>query len=118
MQRWAEDEPLSPFQAALRASSELGVRLDDALDWELRGLGYKPQERDQLLLGLHDRRDVEAQGLEVRLTREEHAQLEGIKTDIRTCMEWVKERRALASRAAFRDSEALIKTIKKTILLS
>ena len=55
--------------------------LDEALDWELRDQGYKPQERDRLLLGHHDRRYVEAQGLEIRLSREEHAQLEGIKTE-------------------------------------
>ena len=67
---------------------------------ELRDQGFKSQERDRLLLGLHDRRDVEAQGLEVRLSSEEHAQLEGIKTDIRPWMEWVKERRALEERAA------------------
>ena len=91
VQQWAADEPLNPFQAALRASRELGVRLDEALDWELKDQGYKPQERDRLLLGLHDRRDVEAQGLEVRLSREEYAQLEGIQTNIRTWMEWVQE---------------------------
>ena len=67
---------------------------------ELRDQGFKSQERDRLLLGLHDRRDVEAQGLEVRLSREEHAQLEGIKTDIRPWMEWVKERKALERRVA------------------
>ena len=69
VQQWAADEPLSPFQAALRASRELGLRLDEALDWELRDQGYKPQDRDRLLLALHDLRDVEAQGLEVRISR-------------------------------------------------
>ena len=44
VQQWAADEPLNPFQAALRASRELGERLDVALDWELRDQGYKPQE--------------------------------------------------------------------------
>ena len=29
VQQWAADEPLSPFQAALRASRDLGVRLDE-----------------------------------------------------------------------------------------
>ena len=29
VQQWAVDEPLNPFQAALRASRELGVRLDE-----------------------------------------------------------------------------------------
>ena len=100
VQQWAADEPLNPFQAALRASRELGVRLDVALDWELRDQGYKPQERDRLLLGLYEHQEVEAQGLEVRLSREEHAQLEGIKTNIRTWMEWVRERKALEERAA------------------
>ena len=87
VQQWAADEPPNPFQAALRASRELGERLDVALDWELRDQGYKPQERDRLLLGLYEHQEVEAQGLEVRLSREEHAQLEGIKTNIRTWME-------------------------------
>ena len=50
MQQWAADEALNPFQAALRASRELGVRLDVALDWELRDQGYKPQERDRRLV--------------------------------------------------------------------
>ena len=50
VQQWAADEPLNPFQAALRASRELGVRLDVALDWELRDQGYKPQERDRRLV--------------------------------------------------------------------
>ncbi len=100
VQQWAADEPLSPFQAALKASRELGVRLDVALDWELRDQGYKPQERDRLLLGLYEHHEVEAQGLEVRLCREEHAQLEGIKSDVRPWMEWVKERKALEERAA------------------
>ena len=57
-----------PFQAALRRH-EFGVRLDVALDWELRDQGYKPQERDRLLLGLYEHQEVEAQGLEVRLSR-------------------------------------------------
>ena len=61
MQQWAADEPLSPFQAALRASRELGLRLDEALDSELRGQGYKQKDRDRLLLGLYDQQDVEAQ---------------------------------------------------------
>ena len=100
VQQWAADEPLSPFQAALKTSQELEVRLDEALEGELRDQGYKPQERDRLLLGLYDQQDVEAQGLEVRLSREEHAQLEGIKTDIRPWMEWVRERKALEERAA------------------
>ena len=100
VQQWAADEALNPFQAALRASRELGVRLDVALDWELRDQGYKPQERDRLLLGLHDHQDVEAQGLEVWLSREEHTQLEAIKTGVRPWMEWVRERKALEERAA------------------
>ena len=65
----------------LRASRELGLRLDDVLDWELRDQVFRPQQRDRLLLALHDLRDVEAQGLEVRIIRYEHAQTEGIKTD-------------------------------------
>ena len=39
VQQWAAEEPLSPFQAAHRASREIGVRLDEALDWELRDQG-------------------------------------------------------------------------------
>ena len=39
VQQWAADEPLNPFQAALRASQELGVCLDEALDSELRDQG-------------------------------------------------------------------------------
>ena len=74
------------------------MRLDVALDWELRDQGYKPQERDRLLLGLYEHQEVEAQGLEVRLSREEHAQLEGIKTNIRTWMEWVRDERRLRRR--------------------
>ena len=100
VQQWAADEPLIPFQAALRASLELGLRLDEAPDSELRGQGYKQKDRDRLLLGLYDQQDVEAQGLEVRLSREEHAQLEAIKTDVRPWMEWVRERKALEERAA------------------
>lgn len=100
VQQWAADEPLNPFQAALRASQELGVRLDEALDSELRDQGYKQKERDRLLLGLYDPRDVEAQGLEVRLSREEQTQLEGIKTGIRPWTEWIRERKALEERAA------------------
>ena len=100
VQQWAADESLNPFQAALRTSRELEVRLDEALDWELRDQGYKPQERDRLLLGLYDRRDVEAQGLEVWLSREEYTQLKGIKTGIRPWTEWVRERKALEERAA------------------
>ena len=49
VQQWAADEPLSPFQAALRASRELGLRLDEALDSELRGQGYKQKDRDRRL---------------------------------------------------------------------
>ena len=58
VQQWAADEPLSPFQAALRASRELGLRLDEALDSELRGQGYKQKDRDRLLLGLYDQEHV------------------------------------------------------------
>ena len=100
VQQWAADEPLNPFQAALRTSRELEVGLDEALDWELRDQGYKPQERDRLLLGLYDQRDVDAQGLELRLSHEEHTQLEGIKTGIRPWTEWFRERKALEERAA------------------
>ena len=39
VQQWAAGEPLNPFQAALRASRELEVGLDEALDWELRDQG-------------------------------------------------------------------------------
>ena len=56
VQQWAADEPLNPFQAALRASRELGVRLDVALDWELRDQGYKPEERDRLSIAFSQAR--------------------------------------------------------------
>ena len=66
----------NPFQAARKASSEQGVPLDEALDHELRQQGYKQKEKDRLVLGLFDRKKVEAQGLELCLSREEKAQLE------------------------------------------
>ena len=56
VQQWAADEPLNPFQAALTASRELGVRLDVALDWELRDQGYKPEERDRLSIAFSQAR--------------------------------------------------------------
>ena len=50
VQQWAADEALNPFQAALKMSRELGVRLDVALNWELRDQAYKPQERGRRLI--------------------------------------------------------------------
>ena len=53
-----------------------------------------------MVIGLFDQQKVEAQGLEVCLSREEKAQLEEIKADIRPWHEWARERKALEDRAA------------------
>ena len=76
MASWVAELNKSPFQAARKASNEQGVPLDEALDHELRERGYKQKEKDRLVLGLFDREKVEAQGLELCLSREEKAQLE------------------------------------------
>ena len=100
MASWMAELNQSPFQAARKASSEQGVPLDEALDHELRERGYKQKEKDRLVLGLFDREKVEAQGLEVCLSREEKAQLEEVKAKIRPWPEWVRERKALEDLAA------------------
>ncbi len=53
-----------------------------------------------MVLGLFDREKVEAHGLEVCLSREEKAQLEEVKANIRPWPEWVRERKALEDLAA------------------
>ena len=100
MESWAAEVNQNPFQAALQASKRQGVPLDEALDYELRQQGYKQEGKDRLVLGLFDRQKVEAQGLEVCLSREEKAQQEEIKANIRPWPEWVTERKALEDRAA------------------
>ena len=100
LEAWATESNQNPFQAARKASSEQGVPLDEALDHELRQQGYKQKEKDRLVLGLFDQETVEAQGLELCLSREEKAQLEEIKANIRPWSEWVRERKALEDRAA------------------
>ena len=100
LESWATESNQNPFQAARKASSEQGVPLDEALDHELRQQGYKQKEKDRLVLGLFDQETVEAQGLELCLSREEKAQLEEIKANIRPWTEWVRERKALEDRAA------------------
>ena len=100
MASWVAELNQSPFQAARKASNEQRVPLDEALDHELRERGYKKKEKDRLVLGLFDQETVEAQGLELCLSREEKAQLEEIKANIRPWSEWVKERKAVEDRAA------------------
>ena len=100
MASWVAELNQSPFQAARKASNEQGVPLDEALDHELRERGYKQKEKDRLVRGLFDQERVEAQGLEICLSREEKAQLEEIKANIRPWSEWVKARKALEARAA------------------
>ena len=85
-----------PVQSGAQRVTALGLCWTK--HWIVSWSGLQATERDRLLLGLHDRLDVEAQG-KVQLSREEHAQLEGIKTDIRPWKEWVIERKA-SERAA------------------
>ena len=100
METWVAELNQRPFQAARKASSEQGMPLDEALNHELRERGYKQKEKDCLVLGLFDQETVEAQGIELCLSREEKAQLEEIKANIRPWSEWVRERKALEDRAA------------------
>ena len=100
IKQWTEEADQSPFKAAKEASTNLGIRLDVALDEALRGKNYKREDRERIVLGLEDPADLQKQGLEIKLSRTEQAQLEEIQSDTRPWQEWVEERRVLEDRAA------------------
>ena len=93
LQTWEEQANPQTFRAAKTRSREAQIPFDEALEDQLREEGWKPRERERVLMSLQDPAQLQAQGLEPKLTRSEEIGIRSAESDQLTWMEWVSLRK-------------------------